>query len=462
MLPEGSASIRGRVVLILGVVAVVAVSGVLIERTGPKAAVVGAMENTQTGAWFCPHGGTGGAHGWVVITNPGKQDVVVRVTTFGKNGVRALSSLSVPAGHQVYREVPTTEPGASTEVEYFGGWVGAAAVVQGGTKSKPGLAGERCAPASRRTWFIPDQPTGRDETAYAVIMNPFSTPAQFNVVIRTERRTINPSSLTPFVLPPRSSVGIKLNEYALESPGQTTVTTQVIQQIGRVVAGSFALTPGSLRAELGLPALDLRWVIPGTDKSESGEVPLMNPGSVRTDVTVIKQGSTIQEVLSGEDGLSLAPGFVSTFQAERINGAGLLVESTNKGRIATAVVLSGPGADTATMDGTNAPARAWLVLPTLPAKGGQGVLILQNPGHAPVDVSIRLIGASGWLELPGAGLRTIPAGRTVVVPLQTVSGVAVSVVVVAKRGTFVAAGASYVGDGAGYAATLGVPMTGAG
>jgi hypothetical protein len=449
-------------VAVLALVAVVAASGFALDRLGPKAARVGPLANTQTGAWFCPHGGTGGAKGWVVVTNPGTDDVDVRLTSFGKNGVRGISSLTVPAGHQVYRDVPATEPGASTEVEYFGGWVGAATVVQGGTKSKPGLAGERCVPASRRTWFLPDQPTGRDEQAYAVVMNPFSTPAQFNVVIRTERRTINPSSLSPAVLPPRSSMGIRLNDYALESPGQTTVTTQVIQQIGRVVAGSFAVTPGSLRDEAGLPSLELRWVVPGTDRSQSSNLPLMNPGGVRTDVTVIRQGSTVQEVLSGEDGLSLAPGFVSTFVAEHMGGAGLFVESTNHGRIATAAILNGPGADTATMDGTNDPARAWLVLPTLPAGGGKGVLILQNPGRAPVDVSIAAIGANGRLELPGNGQRTIPAGRTVLVPLETVSGVPVTAIVTAKSGTFVAAGASYEGDGAGFAATLGVPMTASG
>jgi hypothetical protein len=77
-------------------------------------------------------------------------------------------------------------------------------------------------------------------------------------------------------------------------------------------------------------------------------------------------------------------------------------------------------------------------------------------------VSIRVIGASGGLELQGIGVRTVPAGRTLIVPLQTVSGVPVSAVVVAKDGTFVAAGASYVGDGAGYAATLGVPIMGSG
>ncbi len=453
---------RGRVVAILALVAVVTVSGFLLDRKGPKAAAVGPIANVPTGAWFCPHGGMGGARGWVIITNPGREDVTARITTFGKNGVRALSSVSVPADQQVYREVPASEAGASTAVEYFGGWVGAAAVVEGGTQSKPGLAGERCVPSSRRNWFLPDQPTGRDETAYAVVMNPFSTPAQFNVVIRTERRTINPSSLTPYVLPPRTSAAIKLNEYALETPGQTTVTTQVVQKVGRVVAGSFAVTAGSLRAEVGLPALELRWVVPGTDKADSGELSLMNPGKARTDVTVIRQGSRVQEVLSGEGGLSLAPGSVSTFMAERLSGAGLLVQSTNRGRIATAAVLSGPGEDTATMDGTNSPSREWLVLPTLPAEGGQGVLILQNPGRAPVDVSIRAIGANGTLELPGAGMRTIPAGRTVIVPLQTVSGVPVSAIVAAKDGTFVAAGASYVKDGADYAATLGVPMTGAG
>jgi hypothetical protein len=448
------------VVAILILVSVVAVSGFLLDRRGPRAARVGPLENTQTGAWFCPHGGTGGAKGWVVLANPGSGNVDARVTTFGKNGVRALSTLTVPAGHQVYRDVPATEPGASTEVEFFGGWIGAAAVIQGGTKSKPGLAGERCVPASRRTWFLPDQPTGRGEQGYAVVMNPFSTPAQFNVVIRTERRTINPSSLTPAVVPPRSSMSINLNDYALESPGQTTVTTEVIQQIGRVVAGSFAITTGSLRTEIGVPTLDHRWVVPGTDQSDSSDIQLMNPGSVRTDITVIRQGSTVQEVLSGEDGLSLAPGFVSTFVAERMGDAGLLVESTNRGRIAVAGIMNGPGADTATIDGTASVARQWLVLPTLPATGGQGVLILQNPGREPVDVSIAAIGANGRLDLAGNGQRTIPAGRTVVVPLETASGVPVSAVVTAKDGTFVAAGASYVEDGAGFAATLGVPMTG--
>jgi hypothetical protein len=457
-LADGAGSIRGRVVGVGLLVAVAVVSGVLLDRSGPKAAVVGPIEDTETGAWFCPHGGTAGGRGWVVLTNPGQVDVAVRVTTFGRNGVRGLSSFTVPAGHQVYREVPATEAGAASEVEYFGGWVGAAGVVQGG-KSKVALAGERCASTPRRTWFLPDQATGRGETAFAVVMNPFATPAQFDVVVRTERRTIRPRSLTPFVLSPRTSVGIRLNDYALESPGETTVTTEVIQRIGRVVVGSLAVTPGSLRSEVGLVSPERRWVVPATDRADVGDLAVMNPGAARTDVTVIRQGPSVQEVLSGQDGLSIAPGGVLTYSAKDLGGAGLVVESTNRRRIVPALILSGPGDDSAAIDGTPTPAAAWLVLPTLPSTGGQGVLILQNPGRAAVDVSIRVIGENGALELPGAGSRTVPAGRTVVVALQTVSGVPVSAVVTAKDGTFVAASASYVEDGAGYAATLGLPMT---
>jgi hypothetical protein len=248
----------------------------------------------------------------------------------------------------------------------------------------------------------------------------------------------------------------------LETPGQTTVTTEIVQRLGRVVAGSFASAPGGLRAEVGEPSLERRWVIPGTDQSDSGGVVMMNPGRGRADVTLIRQGASVQEVLSGEDGLSVAPGYVLTFKAEHMDGAGLQVESTNRGRIATAAVLTGPGMDTATMDGASTPVSTWLVMPTLPADGGQGVLILQNPGRAAVDLSIQIIGANGTLGLTGIGARTVPAGRTLVIPLRTSTGFPVSAIVRTKVGTIVAAGASYVDDGAGYAATLGLPMTDSG
>jgi len=460
-LPERSASVRSRVVSVVALAGVVAASGFFLDRKGPKAAVVGPIENTETGAWFCPHGGIGGGHGWVVVTNPGPSDVMVRVTTFGKGGVRGLSSFSVPSERQVYRKVPATEAGAASEIEYFGGRVGAAAVVQG-PKSAPALAGERCVPSSRRTWFLLDQPTGRDETSYAVVMNPFSSPAQFDVIVRTEHRVISPRDLTPYVLPPRTSAAIPVNRYALESPGQPTVTTEVIQRLGRVVAGSFALTPGSLRAEAGESSQGGRWFVPGTDRGDSSVLTVLNPDGGRADVTVIRQGPTIQEVLSGNEGVSVAPQSVLSFSAKHMAGAGLLVESTNKGRIAAAAILAGPGADTATMDGAAAAASSWLVLPTLPAGGGKTVLILQNPGRAPVDVAIRVIGDNGSLQLTGVGSRTVSAGRTVMVPLRTATGLPVSAIATSKDGTFVAAEASYVGNGTGYAATLGLPMTGLG
>src|SRR6185295_15696274 len=84
-------------------------------------------------------------------------------------------------------------------VEFFGGWVAVTAVVQ----SKAGsIAAERCVSAPQPTWLVADASTGQDESSYVVVMNPFDVNAEFDVVFRTEDRSIRPGPLSPDVLPP--------------------------------------------------------------------------------------------------------------------------------------------------------------------------------------------------------------------------------------------------------------------
>src|SRR3989442_11391670 len=101
-----------------------------------------------------------------------------------------------------------------------------------------------------------DAQTGHGETSYVVVMNPFAEDAAFDVVARTENRTIAPGSLSPYVLPARSSVAFRLNDIALEGPADHTVTVQVTQRIGRVIAEGVAVSPRGLRAQAGaVPSL---------------------------------------------------------------------------------------------------------------------------------------------------------------------------------------------------------------
>ena len=83
-------------------------------------------------------------------------------------------------------------------------------------------------------------------------------------------------------------------------------------------------------------------------------------------------------------------------------------------------------------------------------------MVLENPGRVDALVSFTVIGARGGAAL---GAVTVPAGRTVTIPLApTVGKRAVSVLVTASEGTIVAASVSYSSGGKGYAATLALPM----
>src|SRR6266511_5792950 len=79
-----------------------------------------------SGAWYCPHGG--GPAGWsanLSITNPGDREVAVRVRDMTKKGSADPRDLTVPPRTRISVNVPSYHREASTEVEYFGGWVAA-------------------------------------------------------------------------------------------------------------------------------------------------------------------------------------------------------------------------------------------------------------------------------------------------------------------------------------------------
>jgi hypothetical protein len=264
-----------RIVVVVLTFAALGILGVFLDRTLGRSAAQISSSGLSSGAWFCPHGGGRSWRGWIVVGNPGDRPVSVRATTFGEGGQMAEQSFSVPSQAQVYRSVPVEEVGASTELEYFGGWVGASFVLSAGGEDS-GLASSECQGSSRENWHVLDQPTGRSETAYTVVMNPFFAPAEFDVVIRTPRRTVRPSVLTPYILGPRRSVAIKINSFALEAPGEETVTVEINQRIGRVVAGSVGVVPEGIRAEGGVSS-QKRWLIPAR-ASDPSTLLLVNPG----------------------------------------------------------------------------------------------------------------------------------------------------------------------------------------
>lgn len=447
--------VRRRLVAVAAVAAVMAASGVGLDHVlGPRAAGAGAASGSVSGAWFCPHGGSPGWSGWVVMANPGTSTVRVRLTELTAGRGRSVTSVSIGPLRQVYREVSAAAPADSTVVEYFGGWIGAAAVIR--SDQSPGrVAAGRCEPSSRRTWYLLDEPTGPGDTSFAVVMNPFAEDAAFDLVARTEQRRIAPGSLRPFVLPARSSVAFRLNDIALEGPGERTVTVNVVQRVGRVIAGGLVLSDAGLRLDGGA-VLSRVTDIPAAGYAGAAELILANPGETRAVLSVINSGRTGQRVVSGPDGIALGSGEVRTIEVEGLTG-GAIVQSDNRLPVSAVLRAVGPHGDEATVTGTPTPAKAWLILPGLTPRGGRSFLVLQNPGRSGVRVSVQLLGQSGIVAAPRLSAVSLPPGRTISVALPGPLSRPVTAVVRAQGGTVVAGAASYPAGG-GYAAMLALPM----
>ncbi len=430
----------------------------LQHGAGPREAPAGSAELSQSGAWFCPHGGGDGWRGWVAITNPNARPVRVRLTTFADRGERAGSTFEVPGMRQVYRAVPADGPSAATEVEYFDGWVGAAAVLEPET---PGgrIAAERCMAGPHQTWFVTDAETGRGATSYLVVMNPFSQDTAFDVTLQTDKRPgIRPGPLTPFVVPRGRSAALRLNDFLLEGPDEHVLAARVQVKIGRAVVGGLTVSSDGVRAEAAAPSSAVRWVIPAGRDAGSSTLDIFNPTNRRSDLSIVVQGDSRQRLVSGVEGLSIGAGQVSSLDPGASAGLGVVVESTNQVPVVAARREVGEQGDLASMGGAAGGAAGWLVMPGLPPSGGRGLLLLENPGRTAVRVSLGFIGRTGPPRVAPAGSLTVPAGRMVVVDLSASTGSKpITVVVAARGGTIVAASASY-SRGGGYGATLGEPM----
>jgi hypothetical protein len=435
-------------------------SGILLDRAepGPSQGAAATQTVTETGGWFCPHGGGKDWRAWIVVTNPGSTPVQVRATSFGRDRPPQAFSFTVGAERQVYREVPAGETGASTEVEFFGGWVGASSVVRS-MGDDPGIAAARCTAAAQPAWYVPDGTTGRGETSYVILMNPFATDAALEITIRTEERQLQPSSLTPYVIRPRSSVALPLNTFALQSPRERTVATRVVTNLGRAVVGGVGISSQGIRAEGGLPVLQTRWNF-AASAAQSWFVPVFHPGEHLATVSLLAQTASSQHVVPGLEEVDLDPTTVRTFDVTDLQNNGLAVQSTNRVPVAAAARLIGPG-DVATLNGSARAFARWLVLPPLPPEGGSAVLVVSNPRLIPATVGIRLIGDDGPVAAPGLQSVRVGAGRAVVVPFPERLGESpVSAIVESRDGAVVVATTGSSPDEAGYAATQGHPIPG--
>ncbi len=434
----------------------VVLSGTLLGRAGTKPPPAGpAGQGVYSGAAFCPHGGGADWKGWLAVVNPTSRPVSVRTTTFAGTAVRLTRTFTLAPKHEVYREIPVSDPSSATEVEYFGGPVAAGAIVRSsGTNAD--VEAERCIDTVGADSYLPDETTAADEHTSAIVMNPFATPAEFNVVIRTNQRAVRPGPLTPAVLRPNSAIAIPIDPWAREGAGETAVTVQIQSVIGRVVAGSLVVSPRGVRAEAGLPVASGGAIIPASGY-HGGSLEVLNPGDRRASMTIVAEGpSGPRAIPAGSAGPIVGPGSARSFDLGDQTDAGIHVDA-GSGRVAAMLKLSGPNGGEATLSGWFELGARWAVPPTLPPTGGTARLALENPDPTAATVSIQWISPAGPVK-GGPKIAHVGPNRTVTIDMPR-SDVPLFALVTSLKGSILPAETSDSLAGTAFAATSGIPIS---
>ena len=460
--PAARDPFRWRLIWVAVIVAVVAASAAIVDGSvHPGAAAFSTpADNERTGAWFCPHGGGDGWKGWLTLTNPGHTAVHVRMTGFASNGPGSTTTFDVPARTQAVRQITAKDPAAGTEVEYFGGWVQASTTVTNGSGSRSQSTTVLCISGAGSDWYLAGLSTRVGETAFVVAMNPFAEIAEFDVALFTEKRALRPGTLSPLVVPPGRSVAIKLNQFALLGQGENALAVHVASRVGRVIVSGVEVTPRGMLAEAGVAGPAARWVLPAGGTSASLRLVAFNPGSARSDLSVVSQSATGQLLASGTNGLSVPAGGVQTFQLRVLPSAGVVVQSSNGQPVVVAGRAERPSGDVTIVGGPRPGSTAdrWLVVAGIAPRAGQSFLVLQDPGSADARVHVTWLGPAGQVDAPPQQPVTVPAGRILQFPVPAVAGRLASALVQVISGEVVSATWSSPGTGSGFIVVLGLPV----
>ena len=412
---HGATRSRGQGVLAVIVLLVVIGGGFALQRgLGPRPREAAPLGIARSGAWFCPHGG--GAKEWkatLYLANPGADPVTARVTSLVAKKPGATEGVTVPPQTTVAVMVPATGREASTYVEYFGGWVAAGWVAQGGG-GEIGVGAEPCAPSAARTWYAPDGTTEQGQDAYLVVMNPFAVDAVFNVVLLTPKRApIRNAKLTDRLLRPGRSVAFRLNAYA---EGDPAVGAEVDVSLGRVAVSSLGISrDGGIRSVIGSTGATSQVDLPAGAGAGQATLAVMVPGDapLRFGATLLSGAAPVPA--GGLTGSDQNPTSADAYPVTISGASSIDVAADGSTTFAATQRSIGVGNDDAATSGTASPASDWVVLPAIAGEPAHPGLVLVDPGNASVTVTLHALAPAGQTPPPDVTL-TIAPGSVVQAP----------------------------------------------
>jgi hypothetical protein len=343
-------------------------------------------------------------------------------------------------------------------VEYFGGWLAAGWTLTAGS-GQAGVAADACTGAAGRSMVLPFGTTVRGSSTYAVVMNPFGTPAVFTLsVYSPSEKPTTSRDLTDFVLKPEQSTAISIGPVVL---GQNVAGARIDVSSGRVAAGSLVLagTAGIATAPaVALPAPS-RSILPGDSDSGQAQLMAVNTSSSVARLSAVLATGTSEVTVAGLQSQQLDPSSAKAFQITQIGPATLDVR-TSGGNTALVLVDTSSSGDPGATVGASSPATRWVVLPSAGPSPWEPRVVIANLQSTSVSVTIQMLGSSGSAA-PQPVTMQVPSGRTVLAPSDLLAADPTGAVLATSTGGGVVAGASsYSSNRSGFSLSVGLPIPG--
>jgi hypothetical protein len=391
------------------------------------------------------------------LANPGTTDVTARITSLDARGSKTPQGVDVPAGTEVRQDVPSSDRGDATLVEYFGGWIAAGWTSQAGGQDV-GVSAEPCASGASPTWYAADNTTQQDQDGFLVIMNPFDAPAVFDVTLFTAQRApIRDSDLTDVSLRPHRSVDVSIDAFA---QGEEAITAEVDVSSGRAIVASLGVSHGAgVRSALAAPGTTTQAYLPVAAGTGQSQIAIGVPGETGAQIesTLLSGGTTspVQSLV----GVAQDPMTARVYPLHTTGPSTAFVRSANGTPFVAAVRSIGLGGDVASTGGATSTAGTWVVTPSVMGGDAKPGLVLVNPGEVPVAVTLHLVAPAGASPAGDVSV-TVPASSSLAAPPGFLASAPGAGVLVTAQGEIVAMGAStsQVGGRGTYAFAMGIPV----
>jgi 5'-nucleotidase / UDP-sugar diphosphatase len=407
--------------------------------------------------WYLAEGSTGGGmETFVLVQNPGDDDVMVNVkfqTGEGEVAPEMLQGITIPANSRRTFKANdwVTTFDVSTMVEPIDGDVIVERAMYGDGRTWAHDSIGVTTPSPSQEWFLAEGSTGGGMETWLLVQNPFKSAAHINIVFQTDTGKVAPADLQGVTIPASSRATFNVGQWV---PDNYNVSTYVLAEDGLIVCERAMYGDGRTWAHdsIGTPVISDEWFLAegSTDGGMETFVLVQNPGDTAVKVNVTFNTDIGDMAPLDLQGVTIPANSRRTFKVNdwvTNYNVSTYVKCTDGAVVVERAMYGDDRTWAHDSIGAVRPADTWYLAEGSTDGGMETFVLVQNPGADAAKVNI--VFQTGEGEVAAAALQgvTIPAfSRRTFKVNDWVTTFDVSTMVVATEGQVVVERAMYGND----------------